>query len=225
MANTCRSRSRKADTKFEYYAIYRLLPQKEILMKTFNEFVENKHVEGAIVECANLMTEMDVDPHQYIYESLKKVDPALAEGFWDGVQNFAKNVGTGVKQFFTNVGQGAKAGYNQAADTIAGPVAKFEAAKRALGDLVKVLGAPEFANFLSTTGKGKVVDYVKQVLADLEQDAKAMPQRTDTKVSQPYAAQQDVAAQRAQAAAGQQTTRQSSVLGADGNPMVVPAAS
>lgn len=194
-------------------------------MITFNEFLESKKNDAVIAECAHLMAELEVNPYEYIYESLKKVDPALAEGFWDGVQNFARNVGTGVKQFFGNVAQGAKAGYNQASDTIAGPVAKFEAAKRALGDLLKVLGTPEFANFMSTTGKGKVVDYVKQVLADLEQDSKAMPQRTDTKVSQPYATRGDVADQRAQAAAGQQPTRQSTLVGADGKPLVVPAAS
>jgi hypothetical protein len=205
--------------------IYRSSNPKEKKMITFNEFVEHKRLEGVIAECANMMADMDVEPHRYIYESLKRVDPVLAEGWWDGVQKFARNVGTGVKQFFTNVGQGAKAGYNQAADTIAGPAAKFDAAARALADLEKVLSNPQFANFMSSTGRGSVLQYVQQVKKDLEEDRNAMPQRTDTKVSQPYDKSGNVEAQRSQVAAGQQPTRQSSVLGADGSPMVVPAAS
>lgn len=194
-------------------------------MITFNEFLESKKNAVVIGECANLMAEMDINPYVYIYESLKKVDPVLAEGWWDGVQNVAKNVWQGVTQFAGNVAKGAQAGFNQAADTIAGPVAKFEAAKRALADLEKVLSAPEFKNFMSSTGRGTVMQYVQQVKKDLEQDAMKMPQRTDTKVSQPFATRQDVADQRAAAAAGQQPTRQSPVLGADGKPMVVSAAS
>jgi hypothetical protein len=194
-------------------------------MITFNEFVEHKRLEGVIVECAHMMADMDVDPHRYIYESLKGVDPVLAESWWQGVGDFAKKVGTGVKQFFTNVGQGAKAGYNQAADTIAGPKAKFDAAVRALADLEKVLSDGQFKDFYSSTGEGTVFQYVQKIKANLEKDQKAMPQRTDTKVSQPYDKSGNVEAQRAQVAAGQQPTRQSNVLGADGNPMVVPAAS
>jgi hypothetical protein len=194
-------------------------------MITFNEFVEHKRCEGAIVECANMMVEMDIEPHRYIYESLKRVDPVLAEGWWDGVQKFARNVGTGVKQFFTNVGQGAKAGYNQAADTIAGPTAKFDAAVRALADLEKVLNDGQFKDFYSKSGNGTVLDYVRQIKKNLEFDKNQMPQRTDTKVSQPYDQRGNVEAQRSQAAAGQQPTRQSSVLDPNGRPMVVPAAS
>jgi hypothetical protein len=194
-------------------------------MISFNEFVEHKRLEGVIAECANMMVEMDVEPHRYIYESLKRVDPVLAEGWWDGVKNFAGNVWQGVKQFGGNVAQGAKAGYNQAADTIAGPAAKFDAAVRALADLEKVLNDCQFKDFYSKSGNGTVLDYVREIKKKLEDDKNHMPQRTDTKVSQPYDTRGNVEAQRAQAAAGQQPTRQSPVLGADGNPMAVPAAS
>lgn len=194
-------------------------------MITFNEFLDNKKSEATIKECAQLMVEMDVDPHTYIYECLKEIDPVLAEGWWDGVKNVASNLWQGAKQFAGNLAQGAKAGFNQAADTIAGPTAKFDAAIRALEDLQKVLSNQEFKNFMSSTGRGTVADFVELVKKSLSQDKQAMPQRTDTKVSQPYATRQDVANQRAAAAAGTQPTRQSPVLGADGKPMVVSAAS
>lgn len=197
-------------------------------MTTFNEFLERKKSSALVNECAQLLAERDVDPYVYIYESLKDFDPVLAEGFWDGVQNFAKNVGQGVKQFFGNVAQGAKAGYNQASDTIAGPVAKFQAAQRALNDLLSVLDPkknPAFDGWRSSTGEGSLIDYIQKVKVALERDEKAMPQRTDTKVSQPYAKASEVEAQRKAAAAGQQPTRQSPIFGADNKPMVVPAAS
>lgn len=194
-------------------------------MITFNEFVEAKKTQFEIRECAQLMVDMDVNPHMYIYECLKKVDPVLAEGFWGGVASAAGNVWQGIKQFAGNVAQGAKAGYNQAADTISGPTAKFDSAIRAMEDLEKVLSNADFAQFQSSTGQGTVAQFVKMVKDTLMKDKGAMPQRTDTKVSQPYGTRDQVAAQRAQAAAGQQPTRQSPVLGADGKPMVVPAAS
>jgi hypothetical protein len=173
-------------------------------MITFNEFLEHKRVESTITECAHRMVEMNVDPYEYIHECLKGVDPVLAEGFWDGVANFAKNVGTGVKQFFGNVGQGARAGYNQASDTVAGPTAKFAAAKRALQDLQKVLERPEFNDFQSGSGRGSVAKYISEILSQLETDEKNMPQRTDTKIDQRYATSGEVKNQRAAANAPQQ---------------------
>lgn len=190
-------------------------------MITFNDFLETKKNEAVIAECANLMADMEVNPYVYIYESLKKVDPVLAEGWWDGVKNFASNAWQGVKQFAGNVAQGVKAGYNQAADTIAGPVAKFDSAIRALEDLKKVLSNNDFSNFMSSTGRGTVAQFVDLVKNSLEKDKGSIPQRSDTKVSQPYATRDQVAAQRA----GEPATRPSPVLGADGKPMVVPAAS
>lgn len=170
-------------------------------MITFNEFLEGKKNETSIRECADLMVEMNVDPYVYIYECLKEVDPVLAEGWWDGVKNFAGNLFQGAKQFAGNLAQGAKAGFNQAADTIAGPTAKFDAAIRALEDLQKVLSNSDFASFMSSTGKGTVANYVELVKRALNKDKESMPQRTDTKVSQPYDTRAAVAASRAPAPA------------------------
>lgn len=166
-------------------------------MITFNEFLENKKNETSIKECADLMVEMNVDPYVYIYECLKEIDPVLAEGWWDGIKNFAGNAWNAAKQFAGNVAQGAKAGFNQAADTVAGPVAKFDAAIRALEDLQKVLSRDDFAGFMSSTGRGTVANYVELVKRALNKDKESMPQRTDTQVSQPFATRADVAAQRA----------------------------
>lgn len=194
-------------------------------MITFNEFLEVKKTEITIKECAHLMVELDVNPHVYIYECLKRTDPVLAESFWSGVKAAAGNIWKGVKQFAGDVAQGAQAGYNRASDTIAGPVPKFDSAIRALEDLEKTLSAADFARFMSSTGRGTVAEYVRIVKEALMKDKGAIPQRTDTKFSQPYDTRQNVANQRAQAAAGQQPTRESPVLGADGRPMVMPAAS
>lgn len=173
-------------------------------MISFNEFVESKRLDGVIAECAQLMSEMEVDPHEYIYESLKKIDPVLAENFWGGVANFAKNVGQGVKQFFTNVGQGAQAGYKQASDTIAGPDAKFQAAERALTDLVKVLQRPEFSGFTTRDGSSKVSDYYTQVLKDLRDNRNYLPKMANSEINQDYASKGQVKAQNAQANQQQQ---------------------
>jgi hypothetical protein len=181
--------------------------KEEIQMATFGEFVEGKRVNGLIVECANLMAEMDVEPNQYIYESLKRVDPDLAENWWQGVSNFATNVGQGVKQFFSNVGQGAKAGYKQAADTIAGPVAKFDAAERALQSLVDVLRDERFKDFKSSakhTKGASVAEYIDRVLASLRVDKQAVPQLMQTQVNQNYGTRGQVQDQQQQQAQPQQ---------------------
>ncbi len=162
-------------------------------MKTFNEFVEMKRVGHQIRECAELMVEMDVNPYDCIYESLKEIDPVLAEGWFDGVKNFAKNLWTGAGQFVGDVTKGAQTGYKRAADTVAGPVAKFDAAERALKNLVDVLQSDErFRNFRSSAQgfRGTVGDYLARVLASLQVDKAAVPQLMKTQVQQNYGTRQ-----------------------------------
>lgn len=166
-------------------------------MISFNGFLENKKAENTIRECANLLAERNVDPYVYIYESLKEIDPVFAENWWDGVKSTASNLWQGVKQFGGNVAQGVKAGYNQAADTISGPVVKFDNAVRALDDLLKVLNSDGvFQKFQSSSGQGNVIQYIEKVKKDLLADKGQIPQRTDTKVSQPYDSRDNVNAQR-----------------------------
>jgi hypothetical protein len=179
-------------------------------MITFNEFVEHKRSEFTIRECATLLAETDVNPYVYIYESIKEVDPVFAEGWWDNVRSAAGNLWQGVRQFGSNVAQGVKAGYNQASDTISGPVAKYDAAVRALDDLLKVLGNdPEFSKFQSKSGQGSVIEYIEKVKQDLLSDKQQVPQRSDTKVSQPYDTRGNVdAARNPEAAQAQQPQAQ-----------------
>lgn len=165
-------------------------------MITFNEFLEEKRVSHTITECAQMMVELDVNPEEYIYESLLKIDPVLAEswGRWLG------NIGNAVKQFGQNVwsGGGIKGGWKQAKDTVAGPGAKFDAATDALQNLAKALSSPEFKNFQSSSGQGTVGDYVQKILRDLRQDRNHMPQMADAEVQQDYETRGQVKAQRAQ---------------------------
>jgi hypothetical protein len=172
-------------------------------MITFNQFLESKRIQNTITECSHLMVEMNVNPYEYIYESLKEIDPILAEGFWDGVQSFAKNVWNAGGQFASNVGQGAKAGYKQAADTVAGPVAKFDAAERALASLVDSLKDKKFDKFRSSAKgfNGNVRDYLDRVLASLRVDKQQVPQLMQTQVKQNYGTRDAVQGQQAPAAA------------------------
>lgn len=166
-------------------------------MFTFNEFLEEKRVTHTITECAQIMVELDVNPEEYIYESLLKIDPVLAEswGRWLG------NIGTAVKQFGQNVwsGGGIKGGWKQAVDTVAGPAAKFDAAADALENLAKVLKDPKFKDFQSSSGQGTVGDYIQKILKDLRQDRNHIPQMSDAEVQQDFDTRGQIKANRAQA--------------------------
>lgn len=168
-------------------------------MITFNEFLEHKRVESVIVECAHLMVELDVEPYEYIYESLKKVDPVLAEGWWDGVKDMAGKAWTAAKQVGKSMwdGGGLKHGLQQASDTMSGPDAKFAAADRALTDLVKILQRPEFQDFKTKDGGHKILDYYTNVLKDLRDNRNHMPKMTGAQVKQDYATKGQVKAQNA----------------------------
>ena len=147
----------------------------------FNEFVEMKLVDAQINECAALFSEMDVDPYEYIHECLKDVDSVFAEGWWDGVREFGKNLWKGVSQFAGDTAAGARAGFNKAADTVAGPVAKFDAAERALKDLVDLLNKDQrFEKFKN------VSDYIGKVLENLRSYKQMVPQLGDTEIKQDY---------------------------------------
>jgi hypothetical protein len=174
-------------------------------MITFGQFLEHKHNDLVVKECTHLMVEMEIDPYVYIYESLKEIDPVLAEGWWDGVKQFAGNAWNAAKQVGKGVwdGGGLKHGLRQAADTLAGPVAKFDAAERALGDLVKLLNNDErFQDkFKSSTGQGSVGQYLAGVLESLKKDKESVPQMMNAQVKQDYGTRKDVDDQNSAAAA------------------------
>lgn len=161
-------------------------------MSGFNRFLENKKIDSILEECSQLMREMETEPHRYIYESLSEIDPVFAENWWNGVQAFAGNVAKGVAQFAGDVSKGVQTGFKQAADTVSGPVAKFDAVDRALQDLVNVLKRPEFQNFKSKGDQGKTVaQYLDKVLGDLKQDKQNIPQMQPTQVNQSYGTRQN----------------------------------
>lgn len=160
----------------------------------FSEFVENKNIQAQVRECAEILSGMEANPYECIYESLKEIDPVFAEGWWDGVRSFAGNLWKGARQFAGDVAKGAQTGYNRAADTVSGPVAKFDAAERALQDLVKSLDKDErFKNFRSSAEgfRGSVRDYLNRVLASLRVDKASVPQLMQTQVKQKYGTRQD----------------------------------
>lgn len=196
-------------------------------MITFNEFLEHKRVDSTITECAHLMVELDVNPYEYIYESLKEIDPVLAEGWWDGVKAAAGNVWQGVKRFVGDTAAGVKAGAKQAADAVAGPVAKFDAVERALTDLVNLLNKDErfMGKFQSSTGRGTVGQYLGAVLKALQKDKQALPKLMQTQVSQSYGtrAQADAENSGQPAQVGKPAMDMSKLAGADAAP--APAAS
>jgi hypothetical protein len=168
-------------------------------MINFNQFLEHKRNDFVVKECAQLMVEMDVDPHRYIYECLKEIDPVLAEGWWDGVKSFGKSLFNAGKAFVGDTARGAAAGYRQAKDAVSGPVAKFDAVSRALEDLVNVLeNDPQerFKGFMSSTGEGTVGQYLAKVLQNLQRDKDAIPKLYDTNITQKYGSRADVDAAR-----------------------------
>lgn len=191
-------------------------------MITFNEFLEHKRIESTVTECAHMMVELDVDPYRYIYENLKDIDPVLAEGWWDNVKSTAGNIWKGVKSFAGDVATGARTGYNKAADTIAGPVAKFDAAVRALDDLIKVLGSDKrFERFMSDVGGGTVVQYIEKVKEALMKDKDKVPQLLATQVKQDYGTRGEVEG-KGPAQPGQPVTVPGRTVDPQGNPNRVP---
>jgi len=190
-------------------------------MITFNEFLEGKKIDADITECANLMVEMEVNPYEYIHEALKEIDPVLAEGWWDGVKQFGKNMWNAAGQVAKGVwdGGGLKHGLQKAADTVAGPVAKFDSAERALKDLRDMLmKSPEFNNFQSSTGRGTVGQYVAAVLNALRKDKENIPQLNKAQVQQDYGTRGSVAA-----AGGASSAAAAPAAGAGGSPAAATA--
>jgi hypothetical protein len=158
-------------------------------MKTFNEFIEQKNINRLIESIAGLMVEMDVNPAKYILENPPEVD--LDEGFMDGLQAFGTNALNAVKQFGKNVwsGGGVQGGYNQAKDTLAGPVAKFDSAARVLNDLVNQLqkNAQTASMPSATNPRQTVASYLGGILKGLMKEKENIPKMQDAQVSMPMA--------------------------------------
>jgi len=175
-------------------------------MKTFYEFVDHKNLEKAIIECATLMVELDVSPTDYILEYVSKDPEAekclleyikIQEGILDGVKDFAGRALGAAKAIGGSVwnGGGLKYGLQHAQDVMSGPAAKFDTAKKALQNLVDSLkkgykdNSGNTVSFSSIPSAGapkyNIVQYVNQLLKNLEREHGNMPKLQQTAVSNP----------------------------------------
>jgi hypothetical protein len=155
-------------------------------MKTFNEFVEYKRLEKMINEAAELMVKLDLDPAQYILSYVSndpKVETALLEyiemkeGVFDGMVDFGTRAYNAGKEFIGNVwkGGGVTGGAAKAADTMMGPRAKFNTAKRVLGDLLDSLKNNDQTKNMKTDAGGSLTDYIQKVINDLTAQERMIP--------------------------------------------------
>lgn len=160
-------------------------------MKTFYEFVEYKKLNSLKEQAANLMVELDLDPAEFVMDYVAKkpkLEAALLEyiEMQEGFMDTLKNVGNAAMQFGRNVwsGGGVKGGWNQAKDTVMGPVAKFNTAIKVLNDLIgsiqknpqtKDMVAGEDDHHAWAKGR-KIADYLQDIVNQLNKQKTYIPQ-------------------------------------------------
>jgi hypothetical protein len=165
-------------------------------MKTFNEFVETKHLDADIKECALVLSEMEVDAEEFITKLLENTDFAEAWGDWlKGVGNKVAGAATRWGSAAGQLGKslvdgGLKSGLRQAADTVSGPTVKFDKAEQVLKDLADFLNSNEQTKKMPAVGKqGMTVgQYINGVLNLLKKEKENIPKMMQAQVSQNYAA-------------------------------------
>lgn len=156
-------------------------------MKTFYEFVDHKNLEASIIEAANLMVEMDIDPKEFIIEFLSK-DTELQEGFMDTISN----IGKGALAFGKNVwsGGGIKGGFAQAKDMVMGPGAKFDSAVNTLTALIDTLEKnDQTKSMMNAGGTQNLAKWIGMILAALKKERDAIPRMQSAANTQPTMAQ------------------------------------
>jgi hypothetical protein len=156
-------------------------------MKTFYEFVDHKNLEASIIEAANLMVEMDIDPQEFIIEYLSK-DSELQEGFMDTI----KNIGKGAMAFGQNVwsGGGIRGGLSQAKDMVMGPGAKFDSAVNSLTALIDTLEKnDQTKNMMNAGGTQTLSKWINMILNALKKERDAIPRMQSAANTQPQYAQ------------------------------------
>lgn len=189
-------------------------------MKTFIEFVEHKSFEKVVVECANLMVEMDVDPSEYILNYVSKDPEAekclleyieIQEGLWDSVKDLGSRIGGAAKAIGGSLwsGGGLKYGLQQAKDVMSGPSSKFNHALKVMDDLVKALEKgytdpntkqvvsfdkiPAGGSYGSRSGDS-IVTWIKKLREELKSQASQVPKLKPTNVQAPEMAPRGPAA-------------------------------
>lgn len=157
-------------------------------MKNFHQFIESKKLESEISVAANLMVELDLNPAEFILEYVKndkEMEAALLEyltiqeGILDGIKAFGSNALKAAQQFGQNVwsGGGIKGGMTQAADTLSGPVAKYDSAVRVLNDLVKSLESRDDTRTMRTKGGTSTIpERIRLIVKELTRQKDMIPQ-------------------------------------------------
>ena len=163
-------------------------------MKTFYEFVEYRKIETYIVEAANLMVEMDINPQEFVLEYVSK-HPEVEEKLLQHIElqeGMFGNLWQGVKQFGQNVwsGGGIKGGWAQAKDTVMGPGAKFDAAVKTLNDLAQALLKNDQTKDMKTSdGSTTIAKYIGGIIKQLQNQKDMIPRMQPAANTQPQMAQ------------------------------------
>jgi len=167
-------------------------------MKTFHEFVENKNLELVITEAANTFVKSDIEPTQYILEYVSK-DPEIEKCLVEYInyqENILKAAGQSVsnawnaaKQIGSSMwsGGGLKHGLSQAKDTLTGPSTKFDYAVKVMKDLVSALMKDEKFRSIPSSAHPRfnVVQYIQQLVKNLERESANIPKMQPAKVTAP----------------------------------------
>lgn len=157
-------------------------------MKTFYEFIENKKLESAIIEAAQLFVDLDIEPSSYVLEYVSKDENIEAclleyinyqENILKAAGQMASNVWNAARQVGSSVwsGGGLKHGLKQAKDTLTGPSTKFDYAVKVMKDLVAALMKDERFRSIPSSAHPKfnVVQYLQQLTRNLERESANIP--------------------------------------------------
>jgi hypothetical protein len=157
-------------------------------MKTFYEFIDHKNLEASIIEAANLMVEMNIDPKEFILDYVSKY-PEMEEKLQEGLFG---NLLKGASQFASNVygGGGIKGGFAQAKDTVMGPGAKFDSAVKTLTNLADALEKDNTTkNMKATDGTTPMHTFIAQIIQQLQAQKNMIPRMQPAANTQPQYAQ------------------------------------
>lgn len=157
-------------------------------MKTFNQFCESRQIEPLVVECANLMVELEIEPLAYIEQKVASDMPDLYEvlaeaGFWNRMWSGLKDAGSALWG-------GAKAAAGDVANAWSGPQAQFQKAVGALQKLAQQV--QQIAPDAVTTGQpGKypqmnLQQWLMDTIQELQNQAQQLPQRQRSQVQTNY---------------------------------------
>jgi len=210
-------------------------------MKTFVEYIEYKKLEKSVIECVNLMVEMNIDPVEYILEYVSKDPEAekclleyidIQEGLWDSAVDFGKRAWGAASSVGKSLwsGGGLKYGLQHAKDIFSGPESKFNHAIKVMGDLVNSLkkgyndpNTNQTVSFETIPGAGaaggkSIVKWIEVLKGELEKQASQMPKLKATTVNAPQMAPRGPGAPVAAAASGSGSPGGTSSAASGGSP-------